>query len=57
MLGGQGRLAAADVSGGNIRSVAMNAVFTSVARAVPRDHVLFEEALHLEFRKLGGRVL
>lgn len=51
------RLAAADVSGGNIRSVAMNAVFMSVARRVPLDHALVEEALHLEFRKLGRLVL
>lgn len=51
------RLAAADVSGGNIRSVAMNAVFMSVARCVPLDQALVEEALHLEFRKLGRLVL
>ena len=51
------RLAQADVSGGNIRSVVMNAVFMSVARGVPVSQALVEEALHLEYRKLGRLVL
>ncbi|GGK99871.1 ATP-binding protein [Deinococcus radiotolerans] len=52
-----GRLAQADVAGGNIRSVALNAVFLSVSRRQPLTQVLVEEALHLEFRKLGRLVL
>ncbi|WP_291428832.1 AAA family ATPase [Deinococcus sp.] len=51
------RLTQADVSGGNIRSVVMNAVFMSVARGVPVSQALVEEALHLEYRKLGRLVL
>ncbi|WP_221090730.1 ATP-binding protein [Deinococcus aquaedulcis] len=51
------KLAAADVAGGNIRSVVMNAVFMAVARGVPLTQPLVEEALHLEYRKLGRLVL
>ncbi|UBV44957.1 ATP-binding protein (plasmid) [Deinococcus taeanensis] len=51
------RLAQAEVAGGNIRSVAMNAVFMAVARSVPLTQALVEEALHLEYRKLGRLVL
>ncbi|PTA67175.1 ATP-binding protein [Deinococcus arcticus] len=51
------KLAAADVAGGNIRSVVMNAVFMAVARGVPLSQPLVEEALHLEYRKLGRLVL
>ncbi|WP_232337352.1 ATP-binding protein [Deinococcus arboris] len=51
------RLAAADVAGGNIRSVVMNTVFMAVARGVPLSQPLVEEALHLEYRKLGRLVL
>ncbi|WP_084473412.1 ATP-binding protein [Deinococcus ficus] len=51
------RLAQADVSGGNIRSVALNAVFLSLARREPLSQTLVDEALSLEFRKLGRLVL
>ena len=51
------RLAQADVSGGNIRSVALNAVFLSLARREPLSQALVDEALSLEFRKLGRLVL
>lgn len=51
------RLAQADVAGGNIRSVALNAVFLSVSRGQPLTHAHVEEALHLEYRKLGRLVL
>ncbi|WP_236704918.1 ATP-binding protein [Deinococcus grandis] len=51
------RLAQADVAGGNIRSVALNAVFISVSRGQALTHALVEEALRLEYRKLGRLVL
>ncbi|MFC4639744.1 ATP-binding protein [Deinococcus hohokamensis] len=50
-------LAQADVSGGNIRSVAMNAVFMAVSRGEGLSQEIVTEALHLEYRKLGRLVL
>lgn len=52
-----GALAQADVSGGNIRSIAMNAVFMAVSRNESLSQELVTEALHLEYRKLGRLVL
>ncbi|GGK12247.1 hypothetical protein GCM10008955_01870 [Deinococcus malanensis] len=50
-------LAQAEVSGGNIRSIAMNAVFMAVSRNENLSQDLVTEALHLEYRKLGRLVL
>ncbi|MFC4427635.1 ATP-binding protein [Deinococcus navajonensis] len=50
-------LSQADVSGGNIRSVAMNAVFMAVSRGESLSQEIVTEALHLEYRKLGRLVL
>ena len=52
-----GRLAQADVAGGNIRSIAMNAVFMAVASGQGLNHDIVNQALQLEYKKLGRLVL
>ncbi|ADV68654.1 ATP-binding protein [Deinococcus maricopensis] len=51
------QLARADIAGGNIRSVAMNAVFMAVSRGEALSDGIVHEALLLEYRKLGRLVL
>ncbi|GAA5503122.1 ATP-dependent zinc metalloprotease FtsH [Deinococcus xinjiangensis] len=51
------QLAKADVAGGNIRSIAMNAVFMAVASGRDIDNEVVNQALQLEYKKLGRLVL
>lgn len=47
------QLARADFAGGNIKSIATNAVFMAVARGGKLTQDIVNEALQLEYRKLG----
>lgn len=51
------KLSHAEVSGGNIRGIALNAMFLAVAEDSPLTQEIVDYALRLEYRKLGRLIL